>query len=84
MHVQLAVCGLFSYVGEQLSILTSFGMCTAVVSTLLNFVRLFVRAHEENCKQIEVDKKKAQKEAENENMKSSTVKRESENYEAKT
>ncbi|XP_057510950.1 formin-like protein 18 isoform X1 [Actinidia eriantha] len=55
-----------------------------VVSTLLNFVRLFVRAHEENCKQLELDKKKAQKEAENENMKSSTPKRESENYKAKT
>ncbi|GAB2286569.1 hypothetical protein Dimus_020966 [Dionaea muscipula] len=37
-----------------------------VVSTLLNFVRMFVRAHEENCKQIEFEKKKALKEAENE------------------
>lgn len=36
------------------------------MSTLLNFVRMFVRAHEENCKQLELEKKKAQKEAENE------------------
>ncbi|EXB86684.1 Formin-like protein 6 [Morus notabilis] len=40
-----------------------------VVSTLLNFVRMFVRAHEENCKQLEFERKKAQKEAENEKMK---------------
>ncbi|MBA0865025.1 hypothetical protein Goshw_008246, partial [Gossypium schwendimanii] len=43
-----------------------------VVSTLLNFVRMFVRAHEENCKQLELEKKKAQKEAENEKLKVST------------
>ncbi|XVF48284.1 hypothetical protein PTKIN_Ptkin03bG0177700 [Pterospermum kingtungense] len=36
-----------------------------VVSTLLNFVRMFVQAHKENCKQLELQKKKAQKEAEN-------------------
>ncbi|MED6216970.1 hypothetical protein PIB30_013185 [Stylosanthes scabra] len=40
-----------------------------VVSTLLNFVRMFVKAHEENCKQMEFDKKKAEKEAENEKLK---------------
>ncbi|CAL9749031.1 unnamed protein product [Musa acuminata subsp. burmannicoides] len=40
-----------------------------VVSTLLNFVKMFVRAHEENCKQLEMEKKKAQKEAENEKLK---------------
>ncbi|KAL2249563.1 formin-like protein 13 isoform X2 [Sesamum indicum] len=34
-----------------------------VVSTLLNFVRMFKRAHEENCKQLELEKKKAEKEA---------------------
>lgn len=34
-----------------------------VVSTLLNFVRMFNKAHEENCKQQELDKKKAEKEA---------------------
>ncbi|KAL3844083.1 hypothetical protein ACJIZ3_001486 [Penstemon smallii] len=36
-----------------------------VVSTLLNFVRMFLRAHDENCKQLEFEKKKAQTEAEN-------------------
>lgn len=41
------------------------GNVFAVVSTLLNFVRMFRRAHEENCKQLEIDKKKLQKEVEN-------------------
>ncbi|KAL2462861.1 Formin-like protein 20 [Forsythia ovata] len=40
-----------------------------VTATLLNFVRLFCKAHEENCKQAELEKKKAQKEAEMENAK---------------
>ncbi|KAL2317980.1 hypothetical protein Fmac_031856 [Flemingia macrophylla] len=40
-----------------------------VVSTLLNFVRMFVKAHDENCKQIELEKKRAEKEAENEKTK---------------
>lgn len=40
-----------------------------VVSTLLNFVKMFVRAHDENCKQLEYEKKKAEKEAENEKLK---------------
>lgn len=44
-----------------------------VVSTLLNFVKMFVRAHDENCKQLELEKKKAQKEAENENMKTNAL-----------
>ncbi|KAE9586438.1 hypothetical protein Lal_00044672 [Lupinus albus] len=35
-----------------------------VVSTLLNFVKMFIRAHNENCKQIEYEKKRADKEAE--------------------
>ncbi|XWS26161.1 hypothetical protein CRYUN_Cryun26dG0007100 [Craigia yunnanensis] len=49
-----------------------------VVSTLLNFVRMFVRAHEENCKQLELEKKKAQKEADNEKLKITTTTKESE------
>ncbi|KAK9947203.1 hypothetical protein M0R45_012635 [Rubus argutus] len=50
-----------------------------VVSTLLNFVRMFVRAHEENCKQLEFERKKALKEAENEKMKAAALpKKESE------
>ncbi|KAK4427883.1 Formin-like protein 20 [Sesamum alatum] len=40
-----------------------------VTATLLNFVRLFQKAHEENCKEAEQEKKKAQKEAEMENAK---------------
>ncbi|KAG5563021.1 hypothetical protein RHGRI_005688 [Rhododendron griersonianum] len=55
-----------------------------VVSTLLNFVRTFVRAHDENLKQIELEKKKAQKEAENENMKASTPKKGAETEKMKT
>lgn len=35
-----------------------------VTATLLNFVRLFQKAHDENCKEAELEKKKAQKEAE--------------------
>ena len=52
----------------------------AVVSTLLNFVRMFVRAHEENCKQLEFEKKKAEKEAENEKMKLGTPKKDSQHF----
>ncbi|KAI3442199.1 Formin-like protein [Psidium guajava] len=40
-----------------------------VVSTLLNFVRMFIRAHDENCKQLELEKKKMQKDAETPKMK---------------
>ncbi|KOM33301.1 hypothetical protein LR48_Vigan01g285700 [Vigna angularis] len=40
-----------------------------VTTTLLNFIRLFRKAHEENCKQAELEKKKAEKEAEMEKAK---------------
>ncbi|XP_057474709.1 LOW QUALITY PROTEIN: formin-like protein 20 [Actinidia eriantha] len=40
-----------------------------VTVTLLNFVRLFRKANEENCKQAELEKKKAQKDVEMENAK---------------
>ncbi|KAF3682742.1 Formin-like protein 20 [Capsicum annuum] len=40
-----------------------------VTVTLLNFVRLFRKAHEENLKQAELERKKVQKEAEMENAK---------------
>ncbi|KAJ1438910.1 Tensin-type phosphatase domain [Sesbania bispinosa] len=40
-----------------------------VTTTLLNFIRLFRKAHEENCKQAELEKKKAVKEAEMEKAK---------------
>lgn len=36
------------------------------MATLINFVRLFVQAHKENLKQIQLEMKKAQKESENE------------------
>lgn len=52
------------------------GNCPVVVSTLLNFVRMFVRAHEENCKHIEFERKKAQKEVENEKTKLAAHKKE--------
>ncbi|KAJ3673025.1 hypothetical protein LUZ60_006399 [Juncus effusus] len=42
-----------------------------VIGTLLNFVTMFRRAHQENCKQEELEKKKALKEAEIEKSKSS-------------
>nr|KAJ0199602.1 hypothetical protein LSAT_V11C600320530 [Lactuca sativa] len=41
----------------------------AVTQTLLNFVRLFRKAHEENYKHAKLDKKKAQKEVEMERAK---------------
>ncbi|KAK2437787.1 FBD-associated F-box protein [Trifolium repens] len=50
---------LAQYFGEDLAHCPS----EQVVTTLLNFVRMFIRAHGENCKQIEYDKKKAEKEA---------------------
>ncbi|XP_012076436.1 formin-like protein 18 isoform X2 [Jatropha curcas] len=49
-----------------------------VVSTLLNFVRMFSRAHEENCKQLEFERKKAERDAENEKLRMGASKRESE------
>lgn len=49
-----------------------------IVSTLLNFVRMFIKAHEENCKQIELEKKRADKEAESEKSKLAAAKKESE------
>lgn len=54
-------------------------ICRVVVSTLQNFVRMYVRALEENCKQLEFKKKRAQKEAEKEKMKLDLSKKESEN-----
>ncbi|XP_074376030.1 formin-like protein 20 isoform X2 [Apium graveolens] len=40
-----------------------------VTATLLNFVRMFSKAYDENCKQEELEKKKAQKEIETEKAK---------------
>ncbi|KAJ8514006.1 hypothetical protein OPV22_004440 [Ensete ventricosum] len=44
-----------------------------VISTLLNFVRILRKAHEENGKQAELEKKKAQKEAEAEKSKEANI-----------
>ncbi|KAL3535090.1 hypothetical protein ACH5RR_003551 [Cinchona calisaya] len=40
-----------------------------VISTILNFVRMFNQAHEENCKQLEFERKKVEKEAAAEKLK---------------
>jgi hypothetical protein len=41
-----------------------FVFLIAVTATILNFIRLFLKAHEENIKIAEMEKKKAEKEAE--------------------
>lgn len=71
-----SLASLYSIVGRNADALAMyFGEDPAkvpfeqVVSTLQNFVRMFHRAHDENCKQIEFEKKKAEKEAENEKVK---------------
>ncbi|KAH9613744.1 hypothetical protein KSS87_009710 [Heliosperma pusillum] len=71
-----SLASLYSVVGRNADALAMyFGEDPAkcpfeqVVSTLLNFVRMFIRAHEENCKNIELEKKKSDKEAENEKLK---------------
>jgi len=53
----------------------------AVTVTLLNFTRLFLKAHEENSKQAELEKKKAEKEAEMEKAKGINLIRKSGKYE---
>ncbi|KAK3211275.1 hypothetical protein Dsin_015981 [Dipteronia sinensis] len=77
-----ALASLYSNVGRNADALAQyFGEDPArcpfeqVVSTLLNFVKMFDRAHQENCKQLEFEKKKAQKEAENEKLKMSGAKK---------
>ena len=52
-----------------------FPFVCAVVSTLLTFVRTFERAHAENIKQMELEKKRAQTEAEKEKAKLAAHKR---------
>jgi hypothetical protein len=54
-----------SVILQSLLVLTNF-KTFAVATTLLTFVGLFRKAHDENLKQIEAEKKKAQKEAEKE------------------
>ncbi|KAF2311289.1 hypothetical protein GH714_021536 [Hevea brasiliensis] len=71
-----SVTNLYSVVGRNADALALyFGEDPArcpfeqVTATLLNFVRLFRKAHEENLKQAELEKKKAEKEAEMEKAK---------------
>ncbi|XP_076920630.1 formin-like protein 17 [Bidens hawaiensis] len=69
-----ALASLYSLVGKNVdSLILYFGEDPArcpyehVVATLKNFVRMFNQAHDENCKQIEAEKKKAEKEKESSN-----------------
>ncbi|KAK6156605.1 hypothetical protein DH2020_010853 [Rehmannia glutinosa] len=56
----------------QIYVILYMDIFVAVISTLLNFVRMFKQAHEENCKQQEFERKKAEKEAsENKKMNAS-------------
>ncbi|KAK0597157.1 hypothetical protein LWI29_022315 [Acer saccharum] len=71
-----SVTNLYSVVGRNADALAQyFGedpvRCPfeQVTATLLNFTRLFRKAHEENLKQAEMEKKKAEKEAEMEKAK---------------
>ncbi|OIV97111.1 hypothetical protein TanjilG_10057 [Lupinus angustifolius] len=48
----------------KLFLLFSRANVAVVTATLLNFVRLFRKSHEENIKEAELEKKKAEKEAE--------------------
>jgi hypothetical protein len=53
----------------------------AVTSILFNFVRMFKRGHEDNVKQVELEKKKAEKDAkdaERERSKASPARNDSE------
>lgn len=56
-------------------------MLIAVTATLFNFTRLFLKAHEQNCKQAELEKKKVEKEAEMEKAKGINLIRKSGKYE---
>ncbi|CAH8312561.1 unnamed protein product [Eruca vesicaria subsp. sativa] len=76
------VKSLYSDVGKNADLLSGyFGEnpknCTfeQVTVTLVTFVRLFKSAHEENMKQVELDKKKAAKEAEVEKAKGVALKK---------
>lgn len=70
-----SLASMYSSVGKNVdALILYFGEDPArcpfeqVVSTLLNFVRMFNKAHEENCKQLELEKKKAEREAESEKL----------------
>ncbi|KAJ4974992.1 hypothetical protein NE237_008166 [Protea cynaroides] len=64
------LCFLRSVLGEEgVSVRCNGALRSPVTATLLNFVRMFQKAHDENCKQAELERKKAQKEAEMEKAK---------------
>ncbi|XP_073034106.1 formin-like protein 18 isoform X2 [Primulina eburnea] len=48
-----------------------------VISTILNFVRMFKKSNEENCKQLELERKKAEKEASTEKSKINATEKDS-------
>lgn len=65
-----SLASLYATVGRNVdSLIIYFGEDPArcpfeqVISTLVNFVKMFKQSHEENCKQLEFEKKKAEKEA---------------------
>jgi hypothetical protein len=64
---------IFIIVYDNTSFLLSDGYHLAVISTLLTFVTTFRKAHEENLKQAELEKKKAEKEAVAEKSKSTQL-----------
>ncbi|XP_038712401.1 formin-like protein 13 [Tripterygium wilfordii] len=76
------LASLYSVVGRNVdALIVYFGedpaRCTfeQAISTLLNFVRMFVKAHEDNCKQLELEMKKS---AESDRMKTGASHKESE------
>ncbi|PWA75475.1 formin-like protein 18 [Artemisia annua] len=76
-----SLASLYSAVGKNVdSLILYFGedpvRCPyeQVVSTLLKFVRMFNQANEENAKQLEAEKKKAEREASNEKLKLTHIK----------
>ncbi|XP_022756331.1 formin-like protein 13 [Durio zibethinus] len=78
-----SLASLYSGVGRHVdALILYFGEDPArclfeqVISTLLNFVRMFNNAHEENCKQLEQEMKKS---SENEKLKMNASQKESEN-----
>ncbi|OMO61745.1 Actin-binding FH2/DRF autoregulatory [Corchorus capsularis] len=78
-----SLASLYSTVGRNVdALILYFGEDPArcpfeqVISTLLNFVRMFNKAHEENCKQLEQEAKKA---AENEKPNMNVPQKESQN-----
>lgn len=65
-----SLASLYATVGRNVdSLILYFGEDPArcpfeqVISTFLNFVKMFKQSHEENCKQLELERKKAEKEA---------------------